>query len=69
MRLLIIEDDKELALLMKDGLEKRGFTVDIAESQYLKESVITATAGVAGDGIKAVDEDNNTNAMGGFPGP
>jgi two-component system response regulator QseB len=32
MRLLIIEDDKELALVMKDGLEKRGFTVDISNT-------------------------------------
>ncbi len=38
--------------------------LDFAKSQYLKESVITATTGVAGDGIKAVDEDENSNIMG-----
>jgi two-component system response regulator QseB len=32
MRLLIIEDDKELALVMKEGLEERGFTVDISNT-------------------------------------
>lgn len=30
MRVLIIEDDKELSLVMKKGLEKYGFTIDIA---------------------------------------
>jgi putative ABC transport system permease protein len=39
--------------------------LDFAKSQYLKESVITAVTGVAGDGIKAVDEDNNSNVVGG----
>lgn len=39
--------------------------LDFADSPYLKEAVITATAGVAGDGIKAVDEDNlNSNMRG-----
>ncbi|NLC68189.1 MAG: response regulator transcription factor [Clostridiaceae bacterium] len=32
MRLLIIEDDKELALIMKEGLEEQGFTVDISNT-------------------------------------
>lgn len=32
MRLLVIEDDKELALVMKEGLEERGFTVDVANA-------------------------------------
>lgn len=32
MRLLIVEDDKELALVMKEGLEKHGFTVDISNT-------------------------------------
>ena len=32
MRLLIIEDDKALALVMREGLEKSGFTVDISNA-------------------------------------
>jgi len=32
MRLLIIEDDKELALIMREGLEKRGFSIDISNT-------------------------------------
>ena len=32
MRLLIIEDDKQLAGQMKTGLERQGFTVDIANT-------------------------------------
>lgn len=32
MRLLIIEDDRELALIMKQGLEERGFIVDVSNS-------------------------------------
>ncbi|HHV97583.1 MAG TPA: response regulator transcription factor [Clostridiaceae bacterium] len=32
MRLLVIEDDKELAFVMKQGLEERGFTVDVANT-------------------------------------
>jgi len=32
MRLLIIEDDKALALVMRKGLEKGGFTVDISNA-------------------------------------
>jgi putative ABC transport system permease protein len=38
--------------------------LDFAKSQYLKEAVITATTSVAGDGIKAVDEDKNSSVMG-----
>ncbi|NLC68187.1 MAG: ABC transporter permease [Clostridiaceae bacterium] len=38
--------------------------LDFARSEYLKEAVITASAGVAGDGIKAVDEDNNQGVIG-----
>jgi putative ABC transport system permease protein len=38
--------------------------LDFAKSPYLKEAVITAAAGVAGDGITAVDEDKNANLMG-----
>lgn len=30
MRLLIIEDNKELSYVMKEGLEKLGFTIDVA---------------------------------------
>lgn len=41
--------------------------LDFANSQYLKESVITATSNVAGDGIKAIDEDENPKTVvGGF---
>ena len=32
MRLLIIEDDKSLALVMREGLEKRGFSIDISNT-------------------------------------
>ena len=32
MRVLIIEDDKQLAKEMKTGLERQGFTVDIANT-------------------------------------
>jgi two-component system response regulator QseB len=32
MRLLIIEDEKDLALVMKRGLEDRGFTVDVSNT-------------------------------------
>jgi len=32
MRLLFIEDDKNLALVMREGLEKRGFSVDISNT-------------------------------------
>ena len=32
MRLLIIEDDKQLADEMKIGLERQGFTIDIANT-------------------------------------
>lgn len=32
MRLLVIEDDKELALVMKEGLEEHGFTVDVSNT-------------------------------------
>jgi len=32
MRLLIIEDDAKLSQVMKDGLERRGFTVDVANT-------------------------------------
>ena len=32
MRLLIIEDDKSLALIMREGLEKRGFSIDISNT-------------------------------------
>ncbi|NLY53969.1 MAG: response regulator [Firmicutes bacterium] len=32
MRLLIVEDDKELVQVMKEGLEKRGFIVDISNT-------------------------------------
>lgn len=32
MRLLIIEDNKELSYLMKEGLEKYGFTIDVSNS-------------------------------------
>jgi len=32
MRLLIIEDDKALALVMREGLEKRGFSIDISNT-------------------------------------
>jgi len=34
MRLLIIEDDKELAYVMKDGLERSGFTADISTTGF-----------------------------------
>jgi len=37
MRLLIIEDDKALALVMREGLEKRGFTIDIANIGFSGE--------------------------------
>ena len=37
--------------------------LDFANSQYLKESVITATSNVAGDGIKAIDEDENPKTV------
>ena len=37
--------------------------LDFANSQYLKESVITATSNVAGDGIKAIDEDENPRRL------
>ncbi|GEM_PF-3154355 len=32
MRLLIIEDNKELSYIMKEGLEKHGFTIDVSNS-------------------------------------
>lgn len=32
MRILIIEDDKQLSYEMKEGLEQRGFTIDIANT-------------------------------------
>ena len=32
MRLLIIEDDKKLAYIMKEGLEKRGFSIDVSNT-------------------------------------
>ena len=32
MRLLIIEDDRELAFVMKKGLEERGFSVDVSNT-------------------------------------
>jgi putative ABC transport system permease protein len=38
--------------------------LDFADSKYLKEAVIKATTSVAGDGIKAVDEDANSNVLG-----
>ncbi len=34
--------------------------LDFAKSQYLKEAVITAAVGISGDGIKAVDGDENS---------
>ncbi|MBW9150297.1 response regulator transcription factor [Clostridium sp. CM028] len=34
MRLLIIEDDKELSYVMKIGLEKNGFTADVANTGF-----------------------------------
>ncbi|MCB2311465.1 response regulator transcription factor [Clostridium tagluense] len=34
MRLLIIEDDKELSYVMKIGLEKSGFTTDVANTGF-----------------------------------
>ena len=32
MRLLVIEDDKQLAAEMKTGLERQGFSIDIANT-------------------------------------
>lgn len=32
MRVLIVEDERELAFLMKEGLEERGFTVDVSNT-------------------------------------
>ena len=40
--------------------------LDFAQSSYLKEVVLTASAGVAGDGIQAVDEDKQSGMMGGI---
>lgn len=37
MRILIIEDDKELSYEMKKGLEQKGFTVDVANTGLIGE--------------------------------
>jgi len=37
MRVLVIEDDKELALVLKEGLEKRGLTVDVPTFRTLAQ--------------------------------
>jgi putative ABC transport system permease protein len=69
-----IAPDMTKVMSMSDILSRKGTKIkqttpqqylDFAKSQYLKEAVITASAGVAGDGIKAVDEDDNSNVMGG----
>jgi len=70
---VIITPDMTKVMSMNDILSGNGIKIkqitpqqyiDFAKSQYLKEAVITAATGVAGDGIKAVDEDENTNLMG-----
>jgi putative ABC transport system permease protein len=68
-----IAPDMSKVMSMRDLLSGKGTSIrqttpqqylDFAKSQYLKEAVITAAAGVSGEGITAVDEVNNENMMG-----
>ena len=41
MRVLIIEDDRQLAKEMKTGLERQGFTVDNPISSSMANNILT----------------------------
>ena len=41
MRVLIIEDDRQLAKEMKTGLERQGFTVDNLISSSMANNILT----------------------------
>ncbi len=44
MRLLIVEDNQRLALLLADGLQRRGFACDTAHSLAEAESALAVAA-------------------------